>query len=92
MNYLKTAPFGGLFAVTFTVVAAFQITMSLLGLILVFISPGLFKMNGAAAANPVQAAGVLVYLLVFGLFMNAGMSALGSAIWLGVRRFLPAKA
>jgi len=63
--------------------------MALLGVITVFAAPGVFKMNGVPASDPLQAFGVLVFLLVFCLFINAGMSAIGSAIWLLVRRALP---
>lgn len=86
MNYLRTASFGGLFTVTFAVAAAGQVTLSILGLLFAILAPGMFQMNGAVATSPVQAIGALLFLLVFGLFMNAGMSAIGSLTWLGVRR------
>lgn len=89
VDYLKTAPFGGLFTVTFIVAATFQVTMSLLGVVMAFTAPGMFHMNGATAANPGQAIGTLLFLLAFGLMMNAAMSALGAGIWLFLRRFLP---
>lgn len=90
MHYLKTASFGDLFTVTFGVAAAFQVAFSVLGLLLAVLSPGLFHMNGAAATSPVAAVGVLLFLLVVGLFMNAAMSALGALVVMAVRRFLPA--
>ena len=90
MHYLKTASFGGLFTVTFGVAAAFQIAFSVLGLLLAVLSPGLFHMNGAAATSPTGAIGVLIFLLVVGLCMNAAMSALGALVVMAVRRFLPA--
>ena len=90
MHYLKTASFGGLFTVTFGVAAAFQVAFSILGLLLAVLSPGLFHMNGAAATSPAGAIGVLIFLLVIGLFMNAAMSALGALVVMAVRRFLPA--
>lgn len=89
MDYLKRAPFGGLFLVTFTVAATFQVLMALLGLLLAFLSPGLFFMNGAPATSPVQAVGVLLFLLVVGLVINAGISAIGGLLWMGVRIALP---
>ena len=89
MSFLRTASFGNLFTVAFTIAATCQVAMTLLGVITVFASPGVFKMNGVAASDPVQAFGVLVFLLVFCVFINAGMSAVGSAIWLLVRRALP---
>ncbi|MBU4239235.1 MAG: hypothetical protein KKD26_08275, partial [Alphaproteobacteria bacterium] len=89
MDYLKRAPFGGLFLVTFTVAATFQVLMALLGLLLAFLSPGLFFMNGAPATSPVQAVGVLLFLLVVGLVINAGISAIGALLWMGVRIALP---
>ena len=91
MNFLKSASFGGLFTVTFTVAATFQVAFSLLGLLLAFLSPGLFQMNGVAATSPVQAIGTLLFLLVFALVMNAAISALGALIWLWVRRLIPGK-
>ena len=89
MDYLKRAPFGGLFLVTFTVAATFQVLMALLGLLLAFLSPGLFFMNGAPATSPVQAVGVLLFLLVVGLVVNAGISAIGALLWMCVRIALP---
>lgn len=91
MQYLRTASFGGLFGVTFTVAASSQVALTLFGLIGAFMAPGIFKMNGAPAGTPVQAIGVLVFLLGVCLLLNAGMSALGAGLWLGVRRLLPSK-
>ncbi len=90
MPFLKSASFGGLFTVTFTIAATCQIAFSLLGLLLAATSPAMFKMNGAPAANPGQALGVLVFLLAIMLAMNAAMSAIGAGIWMLVRRALPA--
>jgi hypothetical protein len=89
MDYLRSASFGDLFGVTFTVAATCQVFLSLFGLVGVLVAPGIFKMNGAAATSPAQALGVLLFLLGFCLFLNAGLSALGAAVWLGVRRLLP---
>lgn len=89
MKLLRSAGFGDLFLITFLVAASFQIVMSLLGVVLAFVSPGLFNMNGVPATSPGSALGVIVFLLVFGLVMNAGMSALGALIVLGWRRLLP---
>lgn len=89
MHYLKTASFGGLFTVTFGVAAAFQIAFSILGVLLAFLSPGLFHMNGAPATSALGAIGVLIFLLVFGLCINAAISALGALVVMGVRHFLP---
>jgi ABC-type siderophore export system fused ATPase/permease subunit len=89
VNYLRTAAFGGLFTVTFTVAAAFQLAMSALGILLVVLSPGLFQMNGVPATSPVQALGTLLFLLAMGLVMNAGISAVGALIWLLVRKLVP---
>ena len=90
MHYLKTASFGGLFTVAFGVAAAFQIAFSILGLLLAVLSPGLFSMNGAPATSAMGAIGVLIFLLVVGLCVNAAMSALGALAVMSVRRFLPA--
>ena len=89
MQYIRTASFGGLFSTTFLVAASFQIAFSLLGVVLAVLSPGLFNMNGVPATSPVGAIGVLIFLLCFGLFMNAAISALGALVVLGWRRFLP---
>ncbi|KQY95735.1 hypothetical protein ASD21_04260 [Caulobacter sp. Root1455] len=89
MQFLRSASFGGLFTVTFTVAATSQVAFSLLGLLMVGTSPAMFKMNGAPATNPAQALGVLVFLLAMLLIMNAGMSAIGAGIWVLVRRALP---
>jgi hypothetical protein len=89
MDFLKAAGFGALFTVTFVVAASFQITMTILGLGLALLSPGLFKMNGAPAANPIQAIGVVIFLGVFMLVLNAAVSAAGSGLWLAIGRMLP---
>jgi len=91
MQYLKTASFGGLFGVTFTVAASCQVALTLLGLIAALLAPGIFKMNGEAASSPIQAVGVLVFMLGVFLVLNAGMSALGAGLWLGVRKLLPSR-
>lgn len=87
MDHLKTASFGALFTSTFLVAAASQVVFSLLAIVMAFLSPSIFNMNGAPATNPGQAIGVVLFMLTFGLFVNAGMSALGSACWLGLRRW-----
>jgi len=89
MKTIRTAPFGDLFLTTFLVAASFQIAVSILGVILAFTSPGLFNMNGVPATSPTGAIGVLVFLLVVGLVVNAGMSALGALIVMGWRGLLP---
>jgi len=91
MHYLRTASFGGLFGVTFAVAASCQVALTLLGLIAAFMAPGIFKMNGEAANNPIQAVGVLIFMLGVFLVLNAGMSALGAGLWLSVRKLLPDK-
>jgi len=89
MQFLRSASFGGLFTVTFTVAATSQVAFSLLGLLMVATSPAMFKMNDVPATNPAQALGVLVFLLAVLLAMNAGLSAIGAGIWVLVRRALP---
>ena len=89
MDYLKQGTFGALFGVTFTIAATFQVLMALLGLVIAVLSPDIFKMNGAPAAGPLQAIGVDLFLLVAMLLMNAMISAVGSGVWLLVRRAFP---
>lgn len=89
MSFLRSASFGGLFTVTFTVAATCQVAFSLLGLLMVATAPGMFKMNGAAATNPGQAFGVLIFMLAIMLILNAGISAMGAGLWVLLRRFLP---
>lgn len=89
MGYLRAASFGGLFSVTFAVAATCQVVLSLIGIAAAVMAPGIFKMNGQPAANPVQAIGVVVFLLLFGLMMNAGISAIGSGLWISLRTLLP---
>lgn len=91
MDYLKKATFGGLFLVTFVVAGTFQLVMAALGVLLAVLSPGLFHMNGVAAGSPAQAIGTLIFLLVFGLVINAGMAAIGSLLWMVVRLAIPTK-
>jgi hypothetical protein len=91
IEFLKSAAFGALFAVTFTVAAAFQVAMALLGLVLAFTSPAIFKMNGAPATNAGEAIGVVIFLLVVAIVLNAAISAIGSGIWLAVRPLLPVR-
>lgn len=89
MKYLRTASFGELFLVTFSVAASFQIAFGVLGLLLAVASPGLFNMNGVPATSAGAAIGVLLFLLVFALVMNAAMSAIGSLLVLAWRTALP---
>jgi hypothetical protein len=89
MHYLRTASFGGLFTVTFAVAASFQIVFSVLGLFLAVAAPGMFNMNGVPATSAVGAIGVLIFMLAFGLFINAAMSALGALIVMAWRNLLP---
>ncbi|MGV9006245.1 MAG: hypothetical protein ACOH1H_05855 [Brevundimonas sp.] len=89
MSYIRTASFGELFTVTFVVAASFQVTFTILGLILAITSPGLFNMNGVPAESPVAAIGVLVFLLAIALFLNAAISALGALTVMVWRRLLP---
>lgn len=89
MPFLRSASFGSLFTVTFTVAATCQVAFSLLGLLMVDTAPAMFKMNGEAASGPLQAFGVLVFLLAVMLIMNAGISAIGAGLWVLARRFLP---
>jgi len=83
MGQLRTSSFAILFSVTFVVAATFQVAMSLLSVLLAVLSPGLFQMNGEMATSPGQALGVLVFLLVIGLIINAGMAAVGSPLAYG---------
>lgn len=92
MNFIKTASFGTIFGTAFIVTATAQLAFGLLGIVLAILAPGMFHMNGAPATSPVGAIGVLVFLLVVGLIMNATVNVCGAAILMGVRRFLPAKA
>jgi hypothetical protein len=89
MDYIRTASFGGLFIVTFVVAASFQIGFSLLGVMLAFTSPGLFHLSGTQATSPAGAIGALLFLLAFGLAVNAAISALGALLVLVWRRLLP---
>lgn len=89
MRFLRSASFGDLFAVTFVVGAAFQVVASMLSLLLGAINPSLFNMNGAPAQSLLQALGVILFMLVFGLVANAAISSLGSVIWIAVRRWMP---
>lgn len=89
MNTIMRGSFAELFATCFFVAAAAQIAFSLLGLLLAVLSPGLFQMNGVPATSAGPAIGTLIFLLVFGLVMNAALSAIGSGVVLAIRRFLP---
>lgn len=92
MDYLRSASFGGLFAVTFVVAATFQAVAAVLGLVIAGLSPELFQMNGAPAQGFVQGAGVVLFLLILGLAANSAISAAGSALWILFRRLLPKRA
>lgn len=90
MNILRTAGFGELFGVTFTVAATFQLTLAALGVVTAFLSPGFFNMGAVPASNPAQALGVLIMFTAMLLAMNAMISAAGAGLWLLFRRWLPA--
>ncbi|QQQ18692.1 hypothetical protein JIP62_00615 [Brevundimonas vitis] len=89
MHILRTASFGQLFIVTFAVSASFQVAFTLLGLVMAVLSPGVFNMNGVPATSAAGAIGVLIFLLVFGLAINAAISSLGALLVLAWRRLLP---
>jgi hypothetical protein len=89
MDSLRSASFGALVAVSCTVGATFQVALVIVGLFVALLSPGVFKMNNAAATSPGQAIGVLLFLLVFGLVANVTISAAGSGIWVALRNWLP---
>jgi len=78
--------------VTFVVAATCQVVLSVIGIAAAIMAPGIFKMNGEPATNPTQAIGVLVFLLLFFLVINAGISAIGSGLWVGLRSLMPRKA
>jgi hypothetical protein len=86
MDYLRTAPFGGLFAVAFTVGTLFHFTLGIVGLGLAAFSPELFNAPGRPISGEVEAAGVVIFMLIFAMAVNAAVSALGALIWVAVRR------
>lgn len=92
MNTIRNGSFAELFVTTFIVAAAFQVTISVLGLLLAVLAPNMFFMNGQPATNPVAAIGVLLFLLIMGLLMNAMISVCGAGLTLALRRFLPKQA
>lgn len=88
MDVLRTARFSTLFAVAFAVGAAFLLGFILLGVALSFVAPAFFTLNGERATNAGQALLALLIVGVMLAFLNAGISALGSLVWLGVRKLL----
>jgi hypothetical protein len=92
MDLLKSATFGALFAVAFTVGATFQVVPALVGLVVAVLSPGSFNANGHPVTSPGAAVGVLLLLLVFCLIMNTAIAAAGAGLWVIVRRWIPRKA
>jgi hypothetical protein len=81
--------FGELFGITFAVGASFMGGAAVLGALLAVLAPGFFKLQGAPAQGAAQALLVVLLMLLFGLVANLIVSATGSAIWLGARRFIP---
>lgn len=63
--------------------------MSVIGILLAFLAPSLFHMNGQPATSPIGAIGVIIFMLVVGLLMNAQVSVAGAGFTIGLRRFLP---
>ena len=88
MDFLRTGTFGGLFRVTFTIAATFEVVFAAVCALWSLFKPAAFKLNGAPAANIGEALLVVVILLVMSLLINAAMSAAGSGLWLLVRRRL----
>ena len=88
MDVLRNARFSTLFAVAFAVGAAFMLSFILLGVALSFVAPAFFTLNGERATNAGQALLVLLMMGVVFAFLNAGIAALGSLVWLGVRKLL----
>ena len=89
METIRIAPFGTLFGVSFVVGAVFQLAMAVAGVVLAFASPGLFTAGGQAIANPLQAVGVVLFLVIVGLAANTAVAGAGSLIWVALRRMLP---
>ena len=87
MDTLKSASFGTLFGVTFTIAATFQIALGLLGLVFALLAPTGFNLNGRPATNPGEAAAALLIMVVAGMILNCLISAGGSGLWLLARRF-----
>jgi nitric oxide reductase large subunit len=86
---IRIAPFGTLFGVSFVVGAVFHLTMAILGVVLAFLTPGLFQANGQAVTSPLQAVGVVLFLAIIGLAANTLVAGAGSLIWIGLRKLLP---
>ena len=89
METIRTAPFGTLFGVSFVMGAVFQLAMAIAGVVIAFLSPGVFSANGQAMVSPIQAVGVVLFLVICGLAANTVVAAAGSIAWIGLRRILP---
>jgi len=86
MDTLRSASFGTLFGVTFTVSATFQIVLGLIGLLVAMLAPGAFNLNGRPAEGPAEALGALTVMLIVFMLFNAMISSCGAGLWLLVRR------
>lgn len=89
METIRIAPFGTLFGVSFVIGAVFQLAMAILGVVLAFLSPALFHANGQAVTSPLQAIGVVLFMVICGLAANTVVAAAGSLTWVALRRVLP---
>ncbi len=88
MGVLRTATFGELFATVFLVNAVFHVLLALFGVLAAFGSPGSFNANGQPVESPAGALGVLVFGLVVFTILNAAASALGSGLWVLLRKLV----
>ncbi len=89
MKIIRTASFSDLFFTTFLVAGSAQVVMTLFSVLLAFLYPSTFNMNGAPAASAAGALAVVVIFVIVGLMMNAAMSAMGALAVLAWRGLLP---
>ena len=85
---LRTAGMGQVFATAFLVNALFHSVMALLGAVAAVATPTMFNANGVPTQSAGAALGVLLVMLIVATLINAASSAIGAALWIGLRRFI----
>ncbi len=83
--------YGDLVGTAFVVMACFHLLLALLGVVAALAAPAWFNLNGAPADGPAQALGALAMMIVVFLLLDAAAAAIGAAVWMAVRRLVPAR-
>ena len=92
MNNLQKSGYLDLFLTTLVVVACFHVLLAALGVLIALTVPDAIKLNGNPAQNAGQALSGLVVMLFVILLVDVLAAAVGSGVWMAVRRLFRRRA